>query len=310
MLVRGTLSVLLLVWLPSAAWCQPQPSLQDAERALGDALLRHDQRAFVDLLASDAVFFLPTESHGADAIVRAWLPFLVDVGVTMVMTTESAVIGKSGDLAQSTGRFAIKGPTDHGISTIPAGTYSAVWRLIDGRWRLTTLAGAGNGRVNMVVRGGVGGFRFGMSRTEVSGVSDCQPYTNVARTGGLECPNFTFEGQKMNISFIFASDHLRRIQLWFYEGESETEAHDAVARVIEYLQRMAGGVHIAALPGQEVTPDGVMSMLNGPPVRPGYVTQFELSTPAGSQREVWFSRVARHQFGYAVMLFADPREGR
>jgi hypothetical protein len=114
----------------------------------------------------------------------------------------------------------------------------------------------------------------------------------------------------MNISFIFASDRLRRIQLWFYEGESAIEAYAAVGRVIEYLQRTAGSVQIAALPGTKVTPEVVMSMLNSSPLEPGYVTQFGLSTPVGPEQEIWFSRVARHPFGYAVMLFADPRDGR
>jgi hypothetical protein len=216
--IRRLLEVWLLVLLlpvPSTVRAQSQPLLQDAERALGDALLGHDEGAFVDRLAS-------------------------------------------------------------GRNVKPAAP------------------------------GGVGGFRFGMTRAEVSTVGDCQPYTNVARTGGLECPNYTFEGRTMNISFIFGSDKLRRIQLWFYEGESESDAREAVGRAIEYLQRTAGSVHSAAMPGKEVTPDAVMSLLNGSPLKPGYVTQFELSTAAGSHREVWFSRVARHQFGYAVMLFADP----
>jgi hypothetical protein len=155
-------------------------------------------------------------------------------------------------------------------------------------------------------RGGVGGFRFGMSRAEVRMVSDCQPYIIVARTGGLECPNYMFEGRKMNISFIFGDEGLRRIQLWFYEGESESEAREAVGRVIEYLERGAGGVHMPALPGKTVTPDGIIAVLNRSSLQPGYFTQVELSTAPGSQPEVWFSRVARHQFGYAVMLFADP----
>jgi hypothetical protein len=75
------------------------------------------------------------------------------------------------------------------------------------------------------------------------------------------------------------------------------------------LQRVAGSVRIPALPGHAVTPDGIMAVLNRSSVQPGYFTQFELSTAARSQGEVWFSRVARHQFGYAVMLFADPAVG-
>ena len=63
-----------------------------------------------------------------------------------------------------------------------------------------------------------------MSREEVSRVSDCKPYANVSSTGGLECPYYTFEGRSMNVSFLFNAGGLYRIQLWFYEGESESAA--------------------------------------------------------------------------------------
>jgi hypothetical protein len=181
-----------------------------------------------------------------------------------------------------------------------------VWLLILLPASLTVWAQSQPDEHPFVERGGVGGFRFGMSRAEVRMVGDCQPYTFVARTGGLECPNYLFEGRKMNISFIFGDEGLRRIQLWFYEGESESEAREAVGRVIEYLERVAGDVHMPALLGNTVTPDEIIGVLNRSSFQPGYFTQFELSTAPGSQPEVWFSRVARHQFGYAVMLFADP----
>jgi hypothetical protein len=113
----------------------------------------------------------------------------------------------------------------------------------------------------------------------------------------------------MNISFLFNGDRLRRIQLWFYECSSQREAHEALARVVEYLQRTAGGVAIGALPGTKVTPDLIMEMLTGAAVQPGRVVHFEICTPAGPKPEVWFSRVGRHEQGYMVILFADAREG-
>jgi hypothetical protein len=60
----------------------------------------------------------------------------------------------------------------------------------------------------------LGGYRFGMKKAEVAAVSDCQPYVPVRVTDGLECLNFDFQGRKMNISFLFGSAGLRRIQLW------------------------------------------------------------------------------------------------
>ena len=60
-----------------------------------------------------------------------------------------------------------------------------------------------------------------MTRDEVRRVPDCEPYTQVAVTGGLECPHYRFDDREMNISFIFAGEHLRRIQLWYYAGGVE-----------------------------------------------------------------------------------------
>ena len=136
--------------------------------------------------------------------------------------------------------------------------------------------GAGKGGVKLIRQGGVGGFRFGMSRTEVSGVADCQPYTNVSRTGGIECPNYLFAGRKMNISFLFGGDELRRIQLWFYNGESERDASEALGAVLDHLKKVAGEARINGLPDGEVTPDAVIKMVNSAQLRPGGIIQVEI----------------------------------
>jgi hypothetical protein len=48
-----------------------------------------------------------------------------------------------------------------------------------------------------------------------------------------------------------------------------------------------------------------MDML-GQPVPAGRITQIEIASRAGAGSEKWFARVGRHQFGFGVMLFADP----
>jgi ketosteroid isomerase-like protein len=309
--IREWLAALLLASsLVSPLFAQaPSPSLPDAERAFADALMHHDRGAFVALLAPDAESSLPAPTRGPEAIANAWLPFLIDPGTTMVLTSTDVIVATSGDAGSSTGGFAIRGRTSNGVKTVPAGTYAIMWRVIDGHWRISTLGRAGPGNGKTADRGGVGMYRFGMTRSEVTGVSACQPYTNVSQTGGLECPHYVFDGQEMNVSFFFTADHLRRIQLWFYEGTSGADARIAVRRVIDYLHRAAGGASIGGLPGVPVTPDVVMDMLNSAPPQPGGLAQFELSSPTGPQPEVWFSRVARHEHGFLVMLFADSREG-
>jgi ketosteroid isomerase-like protein len=307
-------SLVAAVFLASAASAQPTtrevPPVQAvalAEHALIDALLRHDRAAFQQLLTPESVFLFPKRTEGPEAIGNAWLPFLIDGGPTMVITSEGVAMSTSPDRGSSTGTFAIRGQTGTGVRTVPAGTLLISWRRINGAWKVSALEGASNGSVTLARAGGVGGFRFGMSPAEVSSVPDCQPYSNVSRTGGIECPNYTFEGHPMNISFLFGPNGLRRIQLWFYSsGESESEARDAVGRVIEYLDRTSGGVSIGGLPELKVTSDAVIDMLKTP-VPAGRIAQVEISSRAGSGSEKWFARVGRHQFGFSVMLFADPR---
>ena len=110
----------------------------------------------------------------------------------------------------------------------------------------------------------------------------------------------------MYISFLFDPRGLYRIQLWFYDGESEAAAREAIDRAIEYLTRTTGGVHIGGLPEISVTADVILDMLRAA-VPAGRITQVEVSSRAGSGTETWFARIGRHQLGYAVMLFANRR---
>jgi hypothetical protein len=69
-------------------------------------------------------------------------------------------------------------------------------------------------------------------------------------------------------------------------------------------------VFVKAAPNLPVTADAVMNALNGAPAPQGRLTHVEIATLAGAQREVWFSRVGRSEYGYGVMLFADPQPTR
>lgn len=325
MRLSTSLLLLLIGLLPVRAVSAEQSasaSLAAAEHAFGDALANHDRAAFTAMFADDAESTLPSISHGPDAIATMWLPFLIDPGTTMILATTSVATAPAGDTGTSTGTFAIRGRTSNGVQTIPAGTYSIAWRLVDGHWKIATLSGGSNKGASAptsksgaqpasesvsenVDRGGVGAFRFGMSRDEVSRVRDCAPYVPVAVTGGLECPHYRFDDREMNISFIFAGERLRRIQLWYYEGESSVEARDAIGRILTFLQRTTGGATISARPDVPLTGEGIVGALNsaGAPVG-RQIVQFEITTPSEGSM-VWFSRVGRHEHGYLVMLFAE-----
>jgi uncharacterized protein DUF4440 len=306
------------------------PSLREAERAFADALARHDRAAFVAMFAPEAESSLPVEKHGPEAIATAWLPFLIDPGTTLLLETTEVTMGTSSDVGNTAGTFAVRGRTNMGIQTIPLGTYSIAWLLVDGRWKISRLSGSTNeGRTTTngvhpmrtanptpsgtnptPNSGGVGRYRFGMTRAEVSQISDCVGYANVAVTGGLECAPYLFEGQPINISFLFTADRLRRVQLWMYEGQSAEDAEKAVARVLGYLERIAGGVTVRTRPDTSVTPAAVMKMLSSAPPQTNGISQVEIVTASSTQPEVWFAKVGHHQFGYMVMLFADARDGR
>ena len=146
MTARAFLAALLLNSSTVAAQTPPAPPpLETAERALVQALSLPDRESFRQLLAPDAVFFLPVEAHGPDAITGKWLPFLRDPALTMGLTIETSTTATSGEIGQTSGTFAINGRTNIGMRITPGGTFSIVWHLAEGSWKIHTLSGAGKG---------------------------------------------------------------------------------------------------------------------------------------------------------------------
>jgi ketosteroid isomerase-like protein len=127
----------------AAQSAQETPPLETAERALVNALLRPDAEAFRQLLAADAVFSVPAQVQGADAIVEKWQPFLKGGEVRLSLTIDSSTTAQSGERGQTLGTFAVYGRTLNGMSTTPVGAVSIAWRVIDGRWKIETLSRTG-----------------------------------------------------------------------------------------------------------------------------------------------------------------------
>jgi hypothetical protein len=129
----------------------------------------------------------------------------------------------------------------------------------------------------------------------------------VPSTGGLECPNFTFEGLKMNVSFIFTGEALRRVQLWYYEGKSEKDAKKAIDAVLEYLAREAGAVRSYELPKDAaVNTDEIVKALKKQPLGP-QPASVQLVTESTQKPEQLHARVLRGGETYMVLMFVSAR---
>lgn len=96
---------------------------------------------------------------------------------------------------------------------------------------------------------GLGPWRLGMSREEVTSHQDLGPYQDVRVTGGVETANAKFAGHTVNTSFVFDDAGLAFIQVWNYEGEDWKKAQGAVLEVFDYFSERYGGVTV---PGVEV----------------------------------------------------------
>jgi len=155
----------------------------------------------------------------------------------------------------------------------------------------------------MAATGGLGPYRFGMTRAEVEAVAACRPYVAVAGTGGLECRNFTFEGRRMTISFIFAGASLSRIQLWYYEGSSEAEARQATDALLEYLSRRGPLRSNPVPPGKTPTTKSIFDRVNAARGGRNVPARVQISATAGEPGTTVHGSVTRLRVGYFVFLF-------
>jgi hypothetical protein len=130
---------------------------------------------------------------------------------------------------------------------------------------------------------GVGPYHFGMTPDQVRAVEACTPYKPVIRTGGLECPDYEFEGARMNVSFLFGEQGLRRIQLWFYEGTDRAQAVAAAERALRHLETGYGRLRSSA-PDEAVTAESLIGAAEAPiGDRPGRVDVFPAEMPPERQ---------------------------
>jgi hypothetical protein len=149
---------------------------------------------------------------------------------------------------------------------------------------------------------GYGPWRLGMSKEEVSALSEVGPYSAVGVTGGLETRNGVFSDRKTTISFVFGERGLRIIQIWAYEGRDLDQAVNAFYCVYQHLEASRGAVEIPGLSMPEHADSQVFTgivrpaLLAGPPNRAVKVQIIPVAKLPGIN--IFASLMKQPQIGY------------
>ncbi|WP_158884743.1 hypothetical protein [Rhodanobacter sp. L36] len=88
-------------------------------------------------------------------------------------------------------------------------------------------------------------WTFGMSKQQVSALSDYGPYRSFAN-GDLETYNGVFDGHLRDFQFFFRDNQLGRIGASIYEGNDLAAATQAWGALYESMQRSFGGMETPA----------------------------------------------------------------
>ena len=170
----------------------------------------------------------------------------------------------------------------------------------------------------------IGPWRLGMSREEVSSFDAFGPYTAVEATGGIETENGTFEGNRRNVSFVFAEETLDFIQVWNYEGQVADVAKQRVLEIFDLFHDRFGGAEVENIEvaGQSRLDRGAMSAVLDKIIGTARELAADLRNEEGVEMTIMFDMIPASQpdgsrlhsmWGYSsrfdtfyVFLFQDP----
>jgi len=159
--MTGTLKrIVVLVWAAGLALaCQTQdeateqasetsPAIDEAavteaiaakDRAYGEAVVAGDVEAIMQQYAADAVL-LPPGAPMAEgtAAIRPIFDAWVEQGLptSMTLTTDDVTVTASGDYAYAVGSASLSGTAPDGSEWSEVGKYVAVWKNVDGDWKM------------------------------------------------------------------------------------------------------------------------------------------------------------------------------
>lgn len=142
LLVSGVLSGCQQGGIPEADLDSEAELVRGRAQQLVEAENRKDLDAIMAFYAQDAAIQPPDAPavQGPDAIRQLYTSFFRDVPFVSVAATSTALhVARGGDLAYETGinRFLLdKG----GARVEEVGKYLAVWRKVDGEWRVAAVA--------------------------------------------------------------------------------------------------------------------------------------------------------------------------
>jgi hypothetical protein len=152
-------------------------------------------------------------------------------------------------------------------------------------------------------------WRFGMSKSEVSGFKQFGPYREFSN-GDVETFNGTFEGRKENIQFFFKNDRLVRIGVYLWEGKDARKGLSVFERAYDLLRRKYGKMALLEMtgpPGQRATGSTVTIPVGGKVDLAGKTQMFPLKQPGDVRVSAKFmSYYASGAQWHAVAIFLDP----
>jgi ketosteroid isomerase-like protein len=115
---------------PQASTAGLRQQVVETERAFARTMATRDRAAFVSFLSKEAVFFSgPGPLRGAEAVAEWWKRYFEGPAAPFSWEPEEVEVLDSGTLALSSG--PVRDPAGNLV-----GTFTSIWRLEDGRWRI------------------------------------------------------------------------------------------------------------------------------------------------------------------------------
>ena len=135
------------VFSSAASGQEPAARLATASAALAEAFESRDAEAIASHFAVDGIAHYPglnTPVLGRDANQRAWVNYYRHLD-HHPLTTDSLVVSASGDVGYTIGRYLLAAEDDPEAT---GGRYVAVWRVVEGEWKIAVLAAHQHADVN------------------------------------------------------------------------------------------------------------------------------------------------------------------